>query len=138
LVPLSDLTLTPVGRRAASTAGELVKSEGAGSALEAQRWAERVLPQLAQDIRRGRYIDAVARGSALLGENEGESLTEPQRAEVYRWLTEAYVALDARPAAARACTMWRQLDEHSELDPVEFSPKILSACVGEIGPDEEP
>ena len=45
-----------------------------------------------QGVRRGRYIEAVARGASLLS---GASLSEPQLAEIYRALTEAYVALDA-------------------------------------------
>ncbi len=138
LVPLVDLTLTPAGKRAASTAGALMRSEGEGSAREAQRFANRSLPLLAQDVRRGRYVDAVARGSALLGGNDGSGLSDPQRADVYRLITEAYVALDAKAAASRACAKWRELDPNANLDPVEFSPKILAACVGDIGTEGEP
>lgn len=138
LVPLVDLTLTPAGQRAASTAGELVRSEGGGSGREAQRQADVTLPLLARDVRQGHYVDAVARGASLLGTSEQSGLSEPQLASVYRHLTEAYVALEAKAAASRACAAWRQHEPAAQLDPVLISPKILAACVGEQKPAEEP
>ena len=138
LVPLVDLTLTEEGQQAARTAGALIRSEGGGQALAAQRRARVEIPMLAQDIRRGRYVDAVARGAGLLGTADGEGLTDPQLANVYRYLTEAYAALDAQAAASRACVLWRNHDESAVLDPILVSPKILAACVGDIKPTEEP
>lgn len=138
LAPLVDLTLTAAGQRAASTAGELVRSEGGGSEREAQRRADVALPLLARDVRKGRWVDAVARGAALLGTSEGSGLSEPQLGRVHRYLTEAYVALDAKPAASRACAAWRRHEPGAELDPVSVSPKILAACVGDLKPAEEP
>ncbi len=138
LVPLVDLPLTPAGQRAAATATELVRSEGGGGAREAQEEADRWLPQLARDIRQGRYIEAVARGAAMLGTSAGRGLSEPQLAAVYRFLTEAYAALDAKVLASQACTAWRRHDPSVVLDPVDFSPKILAACVGELVPAEVP
>jgi hypothetical protein len=49
---------------------------------------------------------------------------------VHRALLEAYVAFDARPAAAAACVAWRSNDPTAVLDPVRVSPKILAACDG--------
>ena len=53
--------------------------------------------------RRARYgpvLRAIARANRLLG---GGALTHPQLAVVHRALLEAYVAIDALPAAAAAC-----------------------------------
>ena len=65
LVPLSNLELTEEGKRAARLAGALVRSEGGGNARAAQQLAETELPNLLRDVRRGRYVEAVARGAAL-------------------------------------------------------------------------
>ena len=132
LVPLTDLALTEVGKRAALTAGALIRSEGGGAAREAQRRAEAELPRLAQDVRRGHYIEAVARGAALLAV---EGLSEPQLAATHRLLTEAYVALDAHGQGVTACANWRKHDPDASLDPIELSPKILAVCVGDTKGD---
>jgi hypothetical protein len=94
-------------------------------ALEQQRKADAELPALLADVRYGRYAEAVARGNRLLG---GAALTHPQLAVVHRALLEAYVALDARPAAAAACAAWRSNEPNPALNPVRVSPKILAAC----------
>ena len=130
LVPLTDLQLTDSGRQAALSAGALVRSQGGGAAREAQRKAAAELPRLAQDVRRGHYIEAVARGAALL---DDEGLSEPQLADIHRLLTEAYVALGATGLATTACAAWRQHDPAAVLDPIDHSPKILSVCVGDGG-----
>jgi hypothetical protein len=130
LVPLRDLTLTPEGRAEAANAGALVRSEGAGKAREAQRRAEAELPQLAAEVRGGRWVDAVARGNRMLGYGD---LARPEVAAIQRALTEAYVALDASGLAETACTAWREADPSAALDPVELSPKILRACVAAAG-----
>jgi hypothetical protein len=132
LVPLMDLTLTEDGKEAARTADALIRSEGGGRAREAQRRARIQIPMLAQDVRRGRYVDAVARGAGLLGMSGGDGLSVPQLAQVYRYLTEAYVALDAGAAASRACAEWRNHEPDVDLDPITYSPKILAACVGDV------
>lgn len=137
LVPITDLPLTPEGRAEAASAGALVRAEGAGQAREAQRRVDAELPQLAADVRTGRYIDAIARGSRLLGSGE---LATPQIAAIQRQLTEAYVALDATGLAETACGAWRRADPAAVLDPVELSPKILKVCTaaGAMPPPAEP
>jgi hypothetical protein len=130
LVPLTDLELTDVGRRSALTAGALVRSQGGGTAREAQRKAAGELPRLALDIRRGRYIEAIGRGAAIL---DTVGLSEPQLAETHRLLTVAYVAMDATGLAATSCAAWRQHDPLAVLDPIDHSPKVLAVCVGEAG-----
>lgn len=125
LVPLTDLPLTTQGKAEAASAGALVRSEGAGRAREAQRRVDAELPQLASDVRSGRYIDAVARANRLLGYGD---LARMQIATVHRHLLEAYVALDATGLAETACAAWRESDPTARLDPIELSPKIVRAC----------
>jgi hypothetical protein len=126
LVPLRDLALTPEGKGEAAGAGALVRTEGGGRAREAQRRVEAELPQLAADVRGGRWVDAVARGNRMLGYGD---LSRPEIAAIQRALTEAYVALDAIGLAETACGGWRTADPTASLDPIELSPKLLRACV---------
>jgi len=130
LVPLVDLPLTPAGRAEAESAGALVRAEGAGKARDAQRRADAELPQLAADVRAGRWVEAIARGNRVLGYGD---LTRPEVATVERVLTEAYAAEGAVGLAETACAAWREAEPDAVLDPVELSPKILSACVGAAG-----
>jgi LysM repeat protein len=124
LVAMAGLRLTEVGRAEARAAAERDGASG-GLALEQQRKADAELPQLLTDVRYGRYAEAVARGNRLLG---GAALTHPQLAVLHRALVEAYVALDARTAAAAACAAWKSNDPAWTLDPVRTSPKIRAAC----------
>jgi len=130
LVPLSDLALTAEGKAEAASAGALVRTESAGKARDAQRRVQAELPQLAAEVRGGRWADAVARGNRMLGYGD---LARPEVAAIQRGLTEAYVALDAAGLAETACTAWREADPAATLDPVELSPKILRACVSAAG-----
>jgi hypothetical protein len=124
LVPMTHLRLTEAGRSEARAAAERDGASG-GMALEQQRRAEADLPQLLADVRYGRYAEAIALGNRTLG---GATLTHPQQATVQRALLEAYVAIDARAAAAAACAAWRANDPGAVLDPVRVSPKIRDAC----------
>lgn len=130
LVPLTDLPLTPEGKAEAASAGAVVRSEGAGQAREAQRRVDAELPQLAGDVRSGRYVDAVARANRMLGYGE---LAFGQIAAIQRQLVEAYVALDAPGLGETACGAWRRADPAARLDPVELSPKILRVCTSSTG-----
>jgi hypothetical protein len=96
-----------------------------GGVREAQRKVSQEIPALIADVKGGRYVDAASRGSRFLASG---ALTEPEQAIVNRQLLEAYVALDATGLATQACTEWRKRDKHATLDPVELSPKIISAC----------
>lgn len=125
LVPITDLPLTDAGREAAARALERRRSEALGQARTAQRRIALELPQLVADVRAGRYVDAVARGTRFVTSG---ALTEPQRALVEQKLTEAYVALDAVGLAAAACAEWRKRDAGARLDPSLTSPKIIAAC----------
>jgi LysM repeat protein len=125
LVPLTQLPLTPAGKAEAANAGALVRAEGTTHAREAQRKADAELPQLAADVQKGRYVDAIARGNKLLGYGD---LARPQLAAIHRQLTEAYVALDASGLAETACAAWREADPAARIDPVDLSPKIVRVC----------
>jgi LysM repeat protein len=124
LVAMPGLRLTEIGKAEARAAAERDGASG-GMALEQQRKADAELPQLLADVRYGRYAEAVARGNRLLG---GGALTHPQLAVLHRAVLEAYVALDARAAAAAACAAWRSNDPAATLDPVRTSPKTRAAC----------
>jgi hypothetical protein len=123
LVPMPGLRLTEAGRAEERAAAE--RDGASAMSVEPQRRADAEMPQLLADIRYGRYAEAVARGNRILG---GGALTRPQLATLHRGLLEAYVALDARAAAAAACAAWRANEASPELDPVRVSPKIRAAC----------
>jgi len=125
LVPVPGLKLTEAGRNEARAAAERDGASG-GMVHEQQRKADGELPQLLADVRYGRYAEAIGRGNRLLGAG---GLTHPQLAIVQRSLLEAYVAIDARAAAATACSAWRSNEPNPVLDPMRVSPKIRAACV---------
>lgn len=130
LVPLTNLALTEAGRAEASAASA-ERLQVAGGAREAQRRAEADMPSLLSEIRGGRYLDAVHRGTKMLSYGE---LARPQIAAIQRQLLEAYVALDARGHASAACRAFREADPDAPLDPVYLSPKILAACGSATAP----
>lgn len=125
LVPVTDLTLTEAGRKAAAAAAATECTEAGGGTRRAQQHIAQELPALVADVRGGRYAEAVTRGVRFVASG---ALTEPQRALVEQKLTEAYVALDAPGLAAAACSEWRKRDRAVHLDPTVISPKIIAAC----------
>jgi hypothetical protein len=124
LLPLTELSLTELGREAARASLEAWSGAG-GERHQQQAAAAEELPRLLASVRAGRYLETVAQGVALLA---GSELTTPQRASVQRQLLEAYAALGARGRAADACREWRRAAPQAKLDPRELSPKLLSAC----------
>lgn len=127
LIPLLDMSLTDEGKKAARVAADRTRTEGGGKAFEAQMHAEADIPPLLQDIRSGRYVDAVAKGNKLLGSGE---LTHPQLATIHRALVEAYVALEANGLAQTECAAWKANVPNGDikLEPRSVSPKIRAAC----------
>jgi hypothetical protein len=124
LVPLSDLTLTPLGKEEAKRSGLTIGAEGGGVSYQAQRRTENELPTLLADVRNGRYVDAITRGNTLLGLGD---LSKNELTQIYKALTTAYVALDAIGAAAGACKAWIA-QGGADLDPKWTSPKIRAVC----------
>ena len=127
LVPLMDLALTEEGRKAASAGAEGERSQAAGTTMDYQRRVESELPSLLADIRAGRYIEAIARGTKLAEKGEP---TRPQTAAIQRALLDAYVALESFGLAQSACSAWKGAAPEGRLDPVTVSPKIRAACPG--------
>jgi hypothetical protein len=125
LVPLTALTLTEAGRAEAAAATSIERSQAAGGTRDAQRRAEGEVPSLLAEVRGGRYLEAVQRGSRMLAYGE---LARPQLAAIHRQLLEAYAALDARGHAASSCRTWLESDPGAVLDPIQLSPKLLAAC----------
>ena len=100
-------------------------SQGAGHAQTVQRKVASQMPALRSEVRSGRYLEALVRANRMLGLGD---LTTPQLAEIYRVLTESYVAVGANGLAADACDKWLQHDPSVVLEPTMTSPKILAAC----------
>jgi phage tail protein X len=125
LVPLTELPLTDQGKQAARASAGAACSQAQGETRAVQKKVAQELPALLGDIRSGRYVDAVARGTRFLASAE---LSEPQVALVYRQLLEAYVALEAPGLATAACGEWLKRSPAASLSPIELSPKILAAC----------
>jgi hypothetical protein len=125
LVPLVDLPLTEAGKQAAAHAATARRSEGAGGTRSAQLEVDREIVALVADVRGGRYVDAVRRGSAFLAKGE---LSRGQLAVIHRQLLDAYVALDAVGLAKQSCREWRANDPNARLDRRRMSPKLLEVC----------
>lgn len=125
LVPLTDLALTKEGREYANVAAEARLGESEGQSRDAQLRVESELPSLLGDVRGGRYVDAIRRGGTFLALGK---LSRPQIATIQRQLLEAYAALGAVGLATAACKAWLENDPFARLDPVELSPKLMSAC----------
>jgi hypothetical protein len=125
LVPLTDLPLTEEGKREAAFArvGEATESRGETRAGQQRVAAE--LPALIADVRGGRYVDAVRRGTTFLATAD---LTNTELAVIHRQLLEAYVALGATGLAAASCDAWRKYDPAATLDPDWLSPKVIRTC----------
>ncbi len=134
LLPLNDLPLTEEGQAAAEAAFHRMTQHGQGRLYEQQRQSDGEVSHLAQDVRGGRYISAVARGNQLLSQ---ANLSEPSRAHVQLLLLETYVALEALGPARTACEAYRALRPQTKLDPVQTSPKILALCPNEQAPPPE-
>ena len=125
LVPLTELPLSDAGKQAARASAGAVCSQAQGETRSVQKKVAQEIPALLADIRSGRYVDAVARGTRFLASAE---LSEPQVALVQRQLLEAYVALEAPGLATAACAEWLKRSPGVTLSPVDISPKILAVC----------
>jgi hypothetical protein len=125
LVPLTDLPLTEDGKREAAAAFAVEATESHGETRTGQRRVANEIPALIADVRGGRYVDAVRRGTGFLAVAD---LTTPELSVIHRQLLEAYAALGATGLASASCDTWRKLDPSAALDPNWLSPKLLRAC----------
>ena len=120
LVPLADLRLTKQARQALSDAGQEPPPEGQVRDKQAQ--IDDILPVLREQVREGRYVDAVQTVNQLLGAGD---LTASQTITLQRELATALVALD-RPDLARDAFMSLLAQQPDyELDGVTTSPTVL-------------
>jgi LysM repeat protein len=125
LVWLPDLELSEAGRGEAILATDRARSETDTARIDIQRRADAELPLLAEDVRRGRYVEAVARGNRIIASGP---LTRPELAFVYRALIDAYVALADKADGAAACASWHANDPTARMDSTLTSPKVRAAC----------
>jgi hypothetical protein len=134
LLPLHELNLTTEGQAAAELAAAQLTTQAHGDHFRKQQDSKKEEKHLSEDIRGGRYVSAVARGTKLLADGK---LTQSGRAQVHFHLLEAYVALDARGLARTSCEAWRSLLPDQVLDPLTTSPKILRVCPAAPAPPIE-
>lgn len=122
LVPLPGLVLSEEGRRLIEKHTGVSPPVGEVRALQEQITAR--LPELQEDVRAGRFAEAVALGNRLLGAG---SLTGNQIVSIQRELGTAYIAFDREDLAVQAfrAALDRQPDLH--LDSVLTSPRVLAA-----------
>lgn len=125
LIPVVDIELTEAGKAAAKHSEALIRLQAEGETRALQLRVQKELASVADDVRNGRYVAAVARANRFLGEG---ALTAKQRSQTYRELLEAYVALGAEGLAREACALWRAGPEPAPLDPNRYSPKIIAVC----------
>lgn len=136
LVPLGDLVLSEEGRRVVADATGAAPTGGEVRALQARIGEQ--LPELQEDVRVGRYTEAVSLGNRLLGAGE---LTGNQVVTIQRTLAIAYVALSRDDLAVEAFreALTRQPD--LELDSRRTSPTVMRAFDaargrGAVAPDD--
>ncbi len=139
LVPLSDLTLSEEGRQIIEEAiGEEITG---GRIRQLQQQIDERIPELRDDLRHGRFAEAVSLGNRLLG---GGQLTGNQIVSIQRELGTAYVALDRSDLAVEAFAAAISVQPDLELDVARTSPTVLRAfsqakeAAGETPPAEGP
>lgn len=122
LVPLSDLVLSEEGRRIVADATGVAPNDGSVRDLQARIGED--LPQLQEQVRSGRYTEAVSLGNRLLGAGE---LTGNQIVTIQRTLAIAYVALSRDDLAIEAFREALARQPDLELDSRRTSPTVLRA-----------
>lgn len=122
LVPMAELTFSDPGRELASSLSSCVDRGGAIRQL--QERIEAQLPELAQHLAEGRYMEAVALGNQMLGTTD---LSGNQTVSIERSLGVAYVALGRADLATRAFRNALSFQPDLELDSRRTSPAVLEA-----------
>jgi len=122
LVPLPDLVLSEQGREFAEQ--QSTGRQVGGEVRDRQAQIDAELPRLRQYVSQGRYAEAVALGSGLLG---GGHLTGNQVVTIQKELAVAFVALGQEQLAARAFAAALRRQPDLELDSISTSPKVLRA-----------
>jgi LysM repeat protein len=122
LVPLADLVLSEQGREFAKR--QAASRQIGGEVRDRQAHIDSELPLLREHVSRGRYAEAVALGSGLLG---GGHLTGNQVVTIQKELAIAFVALGQEELAAKAFAEALKRQPDLELDSISTSPKVLRA-----------
>ncbi|QQR91952.1 MAG: hypothetical protein IPJ88_03330 [Myxococcales bacterium] len=122
LVPLAELTLSDQGKKYIQEQSGSDLAAGDLRALQ-EKLSER-LPKLREDVRRGKYIAALALGHEMLGSG---ALAVSQRIAVLKELATVYVALDEHDMAVKFFARALRLRPDLELDTAKTSPKVISA-----------
>jgi len=126
LIPLESLVLTADGeQKAKEESGLALGGLGGGKAREHQKEIEAKLTTLQQQVVEGRWVEAVALGSRLLGIGDA---TRSQLARIGKLTATAYVALDATGAAIEACRHYLDNANVVHLEPETTSPKLRAVC----------
>ncbi len=120
LIPLIDVEFTAAAKKRIETLSSAKVSE---EDKDAQIEAAAQIAKLREAYDRGRYLEIVSLGQALIG---GTQLTNPQRVGVYKYLAFAYVAFDETGLARQAFENALELQPSMELSPITVSPKIMT------------
>ncbi|UJR82523.1 LysM peptidoglycan-binding domain-containing protein [Sandaracinus amylolyticus] len=122
LVPLPDLVLSEEGRRIVAERTGVTPNDG--EVRDRQALIGEQLPTLQEQVRVGRYTEAVSLGNRLLGAGE---LTGNQVVTIQRTLAIAYVALSREDLAVEAFREALERQPDLELDSRRTSPTVMRA-----------
>ena len=125
LIPLTQITLTEAGKKAALISAQLDRSKGFGSIRELQQRVRLDLPKLMESMKTGSFVDVVAQSNRFLASG---ILTQTQESLIQRQLVDAYAALGADDMAKTACSAWQRLSPDQQLPHQSVSPKIRQLC----------
>jgi phage tail protein X len=120
LVPVSNLVLSPQGKKLAQSQGLTCALEG--EAREKQIQVNEDLPRLREHVQRGRYVEAVSLANRLLGMGQ---LTGNQVVTIERELGTALIALDREDLATEAFKVMLEKQPDVELGLGDTSPRVL-------------
>lgn len=120
LVPVSNLVLSPQGKKLAQSQGLACALEG--DARDRQLQVNEDLPRLREHVQRGRYVEAVSMANRLLGMGQ---LTGNQVVTIERELGTALIALDREDLATEAFKIMLEKQPDVELGLGDTSPRVL-------------
>lgn len=122
LVPLADLVLSEQGKKLAEA--QLGAPQLGGELRKKQVEIDSELPRLKEQVRQGRYADALALANRLIGAGD---LTSSQTVTIHRELGTVLVALGREDLAKEAFLALLAQQPDAELDGIRTSPKVLRA-----------
>jgi hypothetical protein len=120
LVPVSNLVLSPRGRKLAES--QQLACGGMGETRDKQILVNEDLPRLREHVQRGRYVEAVSMANRLLGLGQ---LTGNQLVTIQRELGTALIALDREDLATDAFKLMLEQQPDVELGLGDTSPRVL-------------